>query len=221
MLCQLALIGSWLVFSPTVQGSTRAFHEYLAHQHAQETTTLPGLHEFIPAHVPTFTPEGAIRYWQTHDRSPYFRSPQFEVQLCEAVMERRDTNPANFDHYHPRLGRLLGNPQFFAYALHLYQTNPTRFTLYHHHWIPLIRGCALMMNMNTPPATGPLVISPGTSNVTPVPGEVSNGPGPTGSPPAGPEQNNSVPAPPGIVLMVIGAGYVATRLRRPRRQPAF
>jgi len=213
-----ALLGGWLIQSPSAQGSNRAFNDYLAHQHA-ETTTLPDLNGFIPTHVPVFTNEGAIRFWETNQESPILKNAAFEIQLCEAVTARRDLNPSNFDHYHPLLGRLLSNPQFFDYALHLYNTHPSRFVFYHHHVIPVIRGCAMMM-MNTPTTPTPTGVSPvviqapGSTTVTPVPAEISNSPGPIAGP-------SPVPGPPSIVLMIVGIGYLAARLRRPHIQPAL
>jgi hypothetical protein len=62
----------------------------------------------------------------------------------------------------------------------------------------------------TPPSTGVgsgEVTSPGGSTiVSPIPEGVTNGPPPVNLPEA-------VPAPPGIVLLLFGMSFVATRLR--------
>jgi len=219
------------VFSPPVQGNTIAFHKYLAQQHA-ETTALPRLHGRIPAHVPHFTNEGAIHFWAHTQHNAILRNSAFEIQLCQAVTAHRNLNPGRFDHYHPRMGHLLRDSQFFDYALHLYYTHPSRFVHYHHHLVPLIRGCAMLMNMTPPSATAPEVLqNPGSNNQGSVPGAISNGPGPVGPGPVGPGpvspgeislQNlppaapAAIPAPPSIVLMFFGISYVATRVRRAR-----
>src|SRR6185312_16007501 len=95
---------------PSAFGSSMAYHQYLAHQHT-ETLTLPKLYGHIPGHVPHFTNEGAIRFWEANQHSPILLNAGFQIQLCEAVVARRNLNPSNFDHYHPLLGRLLSDPQ--------------------------------------------------------------------------------------------------------------
>jgi hypothetical protein len=198
------------------RGASLGFQQYLKHEHP-EVLALPRLHEPAPSHVPHLTNEGLIRFWANNEFSPILRNAQIQMQLCEAVTEHRDLNPARFDHYHPTLGHLIRDPRFFAYALAHYNSHQARFTYYHHHLIPFIRGCAMMMMAPKPivPTAGPATIvppgsttvPPGSTTVSPVPGEISNGPG---TPPPGPV---SVPAPPSAVLLVLGMGYVALRRR--------
>jgi len=223
----MVLLGSATVLDHSTRGSTIDFHRYVAQNHAR-TTALPKLYGHIPANVRQFTDEGAIKFWAANQHNAILRNSAFEIQLCKAVTAHRNLNPARFDRYHPVIGRLLRDPQFFDYALHLYYTHPSRFVHYHHHLIPLIRGCAMMMNMTPSSGTGPEVIqAPGSNTVSPVPGEINNGPGPTpNGPTPTPGQFNFpptptpvipqvVPAPPSIVLMFFGLSYVASR-RRPR-----
>ena len=124
-----------------VRGSSVGFHEYLKHEHS-ETVILPKLYEPVPKHVPVMTDQALLRFWSTHQSSPIYRNAQIEIQLYEAVNDRRNLHPVRFDHYHPTLGHLLRNPEFCKYALHLYNTHTARFVHYHHRLIPILRGCA-------------------------------------------------------------------------------
>jgi hypothetical protein len=180
--------------------------------HAQQTSTsLPALHEPVPLHVPVLSNAALLKLWQTNQFSPIFRDPKIEMQLCTAVSAARSVNPTRFDRNHPILGHLIRDPNFFKTVLAAYNSNPARFTQFHHRLIPFIRGCALMTETpTTPPSTGVgsgEVTSPGGSTiVSPIPEGVTNGPPPVTLPEA-------VPAPPGIVLLLFGMSFVATRLR--------
>jgi hypothetical protein len=212
-----AILGGLLLVGLPARGASIGFQQYLKHEHP-EVVALPRLHEPAPSHVPHFTNEGLIRFWAKNEFSPIVRNEQIQMQLCVALTEHRNLNPTRFDHYHPTLGHLLRDPRFFAYALAHYNSHQARFTYYHHHLIPFIRGCALMMMAPKPtvPAAGPntVVQPPGSTTVSPVPGDISNGPG---TPPPGPV---SVPAPPSAVLMILGMGCLALRRRRRRGRVA-
>jgi hypothetical protein len=194
------------------QGSSVGFHHFQSHHHAQ-SFDLPRLFEPAPNHVPKFTNDGLVRFWQQNEFSPILRNASIQMQLCDAVTARRDLNPTRFDHNHPLIGRLLREPAFFQYALHLYNTHQARFTFYHHRLIPLLRGCAMMMK--PPTGTSPVTIGPppGSTTVNPVPEEINNGPG-TSPPPS--DVVEVIPAPPSLVLMAIGMGYVVKRFRKRR-----
>jgi hypothetical protein len=109
--------------------------------------------------VPELTNGQLIRLWENNQFSPILRDPNIEKQLCEAVMDRRDLNPERFDHYHPTLGKLISNPEFFQYALFLYNKDTARFVHYHHRLIPFIRGCFMMME-EKPPVTPEMPMPP-------------------------------------------------------------
>jgi hypothetical protein len=191
------VILAWASDVTQARGSSIGFHDFLKH-HEGQTFGLPRLHEPLPKHVPHLSNDAVIRLWENNQYSPILRDPGIEKQLCEAVNERRNLNPARFDHYHPTLGRLLSDPQFFQYALYLYNTHTARFVHYHHHLIPIIRGCELMMmkpgmgtggeEITVPPPAGEMIIPP----------------------PAGemivPPQGESIPTPPSVVLMALGIG---------------
>src|SRR5262249_13620483 len=116
-------------------------------------------------------------------------------------------------------GRLLSDPTFFRYAMYLYNHNTARFVHYHHSLIPIIRGCAMMMmTPTTPTGTAPqTLVTP--QSAPPPAGETIIGPPPViqtfGFPP-GPPINLTVPAPPSVVLLALGMGGLASRLRRRR-----
>jgi hypothetical protein len=189
LIFSMTLFLACAVDSTHVRASSIGFHNFLKH-HEGETFGLPRLYEPIPKHVPELTNQQVIRVWETNQYSPILRDAGIEKQLCEAVTERRDLNPTRFDHYHPTLGRLLSDPKFFQYALYLYNLDTRRFVHYHHHLIPIIRGCALMMMENH--GTSPAVIS----NPPPTPQQLI----------LVPPQGLSIPAPPSLVLMALGVG---------------
>lgn len=205
-----AALAAFVLLGPPALASSAGFREFLVHR-PPDSFALPALHGPIPGHVPTFTNEGAIRFWEAHPQSNVLRNAAFEVQLCEAVTAKRDLDAGRFDRNHPVLGHILRDPAFLQYALHLYRTNPARFVHYHHNLIAVIRGCALMMASK--PGTLPEVIpKPGTGSMNPLPEGVGNGPPPVT--PSGPQPSAAVPAPPGIVLLVLGLGYVVRQVRR-------
>jgi hypothetical protein len=139
--------------------------------------------------------------WENNQFSPIWRNAKIEIQLCEADEAHRNLNPTRFDRNHRLLGRLFRDPNFFSYALHLYNLDPGRFVHYHHHLIPVIRGCAMVMQMQ--PVHG--TTSPETLEVHPVPAAQN-----IISPPPAP---SAVPAPPSIILIALGMSYVAARAR--------
>jgi hypothetical protein len=204
-----AVLGAFLLLGSPAFGSSAGFQAYLAQRHPV-SFALPALHGHIPVHVPTFTNEGAIRFWENHPNSNVLRNAAFEVQICEAVTARRNLDAGRFDHAHPLLGHILRDPQFLQYALHLYRSHPSRFVHYHHHLIAVIRGCAMMMEKA---GTLPEVIqNPGTTPVNPVPENIGNGPVPVT--PAGPQPLVAVPVPHSLVLLAIGLGCMMMRIRR-------
>jgi hypothetical protein len=212
----MATLGGLVVYGPSTRGASVGIHGYQNHQ-SQQSSILPPLHETVPAHVPQFSNPGLVKFWMKHEFSPILRDPGIQMQLCTAVTQARDLNPVRFDKSHALLGHLLRDPGFLKTALDAYMSHPARFVHYHHHLIPLLRGCALMMaNQQNPPAVSPeLITAPGSATVNPVPEEINNGPGP--NPPSSPEEGPiSVPAPPSIVLMTMGLGYLARRLRSRR-----
>lgn len=176
---------------------------------ALQPAGLPPLHGHIPADVPEFTNRGLIRFWQSHEFSPILRNAAIEVQLCAAVTQARDANPGRFDANHPLIGRLLRDDSFFERALRLYVAHPARFVHFHHHIIPLLRGCALMRQAPpSPPAVSPGgVTGPGSSVGNPAPGEIGNGAGSSGP------GMVAVPAPSSILLMFFGMASVLARSR--------
>jgi hypothetical protein len=201
----LAILGGFAVTGSAARGSSIGFHEYLRHAHT-DAVVLPPIYQPAPHHVPTLSNAALLRLWETDQFSPIWRNSKIELQLYEAVAQHRNLNPTRFDSNHPLLGHLLRDPNFFAYALHLYNSHPGRFVHYHHHLIPVIRGCAMMMQMQPVP----VVTSPETIEAPPVPAPIE-----TGSPPP----QSTVPGPPGIVLIAIGMGCVAARARFRRRNP--
>jgi hypothetical protein len=204
LLFALAILGAFAIVGTPACGSSVGFHEFLKHAHP-EALVLPPLYQPAPDHVPTLSNAALLRFWETDQFSPIWRNSQVEMQLCEAVTEHRNLNPTRFDHNHPLLGHLLRDPNFFAYALQLYNSHPARFVHYHHHLIPVIRGCAMMMEMKPIP----VATSPETIHVPPVPAGETNVPPPAVS--------TTVPAPPSIVLIALGAVCVALRARLRRR----
>ncbi len=201
--CALLLLASIASFTPSAWGSPHGFREFIKHEQTQPLV-LPPLHEPIPAHVPVLSNAALIRLWQTNQFSPILRDPSIEKQLCEAVTEKRDLNPLRFDRNHPTLGRLLSDRTFFAYALHQYTTHPARFVHYHHHLIPIIRGCVLMQAAEGQVIQGP---GAGSPNIIPVPEGIQVGPTPT---PTTPQlETLSVPAPQGLLLLCLGLACIA------------
>lgn len=193
----LASLGGLTMVGPPAGAASIGFH-------ALQPAGLPPLHGHIPADVPEFTNRGLIRFWQAHEFSPILRNAAIEVQLCAAVTQARDANPGRFDANHPLIGRLLRDEGFFDRALRLYAAHPARFVRYHHHIIPLLRGCALMRQAPpSPPAVSPgEVTGPGASVGNPAPGEGSSGPG-----------SVAVPAPSSILLMFFGVASMVARSR--------
>lgn len=213
----LAITFGLAVCGPSVRGASLGIHHYQAHHlQAAQSSFLPDLHEPLPASVPSLSNGALLKLWQHNQFSPILRDPGIEKQLCAAVTEARNLNPTRFDQNHAVLGRLIRDPNYFNTVLNAYLTHTARFVHYHHHLIPFLRGCALMMQTPTgsnPQGTSPeQIVPPGTISPSPIPEGGNNGGGPT--PPVGP---SPVPAPPSIVLMVLGMGYVAVRSRIRRR----
>jgi hypothetical protein len=202
-------------------------HEFNAHHHqlhAEQSSGLPALHEPVPLHVPTLSDGALIRLWEHNQFSPILRDPGIEKQLFLAVSAERSLDPSRFDQLHPIIGHLISDPTYFNAVLQAYISHTARFVHYHHHLIPFLRGETLAMTPTT--TTTPSVpinqgvspeqiVPPSTTPVSPVPGGENNGSGPSTGPPTGPALP-SVPAPPSIVLMILGMGYVASRLRSRR-----
>jgi hypothetical protein len=194
---QMTMLGALIVgaLAEPVMGSSVGFQEYLKHEHNQ-SIVLPRLYEPQPSHVPVLSNQELIRLWETNQFSPILRNPQIEVQLYEAVSQRRSLNPVQFDRQHPTLGHLLRDPEFFKYAMSLYNLDTARFVHYHHHLIPVIRGYAMVM------ATAPEAFAgtaPSPPPVLPPQAEII----------FPPPQTLTVPEPASVVSMTAGIGCVA------------
>jgi len=193
----LAILGGLLLLSAPVRGASVGFKEWSKHEHPT-TFDLPRIYQPVPLHVPHLSDQRLIRLWMNDQFSPIFRNARIEIQLGEAVLARRALNPERFDHEHPTLARLLLDENYFEYALSLYRSHPGRFVHYHHPLVAVIRGWAMMRQMELS----------GTTLVNPAPQGLNNVP------------PGAVPAPPSIVLLVVGLGYVARRLRTAGILPA-
>jgi len=193
-----------VMFGHSVRGASIGLQESEA-QHLLQAADLPRLYGNAPAQVPHFSNPGLIKFWLNHEFSPILRDPAIQMQLCAAVSQARDLAPERFDRNHPILGRLFRDSSFFSFVLHAYNSHPSRFVFYHHHLIPLLRGCELMkVPPVTPPAVSPgQITGPGSSSMSPVPEGISNN---------GP-QVVAVPAPASLILMLFGMGFVAARSR--------
>jgi PEP-CTERM motif len=186
------------------KGSSVGFHEFLKHPHS-ETIVLPKLYEPVPAHVPQLSNHALVKLWETNQFSPILRNAAIEKQLYEAVSDMRNVHTERFDSAHPTLGHMFRDPQFFLYALHLYNLDPARFVHYHHALIPVIRGYAMEL-MQKPPTSG--VAPEQLVGPPPIPEGGTNGP---------PPQPLTIPEPSSLVMMALGLGYVATRIYKRRR----
>jgi hypothetical protein len=209
----LTIVGGLALFGgPPVRGSSLGIGQFQAQQvDAQQASTLPALHEPVPLHVPVLSNSALLRLWKNNGSSPILRDAGIQMQLCAAVSAARSVNPTRFDRTQPIVGRLISDTNYFNKVLAAYISNPARFTRFHHHLVPFLRGCALMTETPTTPPVpgtnpGPVEIPGGGSVVSPVPGGISEGPGPIQSPAV-------VPAPSSLVLLIIGMSFVAARLR--------
>lgn len=153
---------------------------------------LPLLHRPPPVDVPTLGDPAVLSLWKHHEYSPLLRDPGIEAQLARAVIDRRAEDPERFDRGHPTIGKLIRNPDYLDRVLARYEAHPARFTYYHHHLVPLLRGLSLV--------EGEQITAP------PVPGVP---PGPEAPP--GSELAQAVPGPPGLVLMGLGLVGVVAR----------
>jgi hypothetical protein len=210
----LAIVGGLAAPVHPARGASIGAKGHHDHPDLQaQDVILPPLHEHVPTNVPSLSNQSLIKLWERNQFSPILRNSSIQMQLCAAVTAQHDLNPAKYDRLHPIVGRLIDNPNYFNKLLAAYLAHPARFTLNHHRLVPLIRGCALMMNQ--PPVTSPS--SPGTSEVGGI--SVSGNTSPPTPPPDSGAQVLSVPGPPSLVLMVLGMSYVASRIRG-RRSPA-
>jgi hypothetical protein len=199
-----------IVLSPVAQGGTLGFKEWQKHEHPVRFE-LPRIHEPVPSHVPQLTNDEVLRLFHENRNMLMFRTNQIELQLGEALIAQRNIDPTQWDHRHPGLAKLVHNPELLQYAVWLYNTHQARFTHYHHPLIPVMRGWAMMMHTKKHPV--PVTVSPppirevgsSTTMANPVPQPITivNIP-------------QAVPAPPSVVLMVVGVGYVVRRWRRAR-----
>src|SRR4051794_6245571 len=154
----VATLGGLLISAPPARCASVGLHQMAAHG-VHESAVLPPLYGHVPAHVPQFTNHSLVNFWLKNEFSPVLRDPAIQMQLCMAVSQVRDVNPTRFDRNHPILGRLFRDPAFFNKVLDAYISHPTRFVSYHHHLIPLLRGCARMVENPVPPP----VMTPGGS----------------------------------------------------------
>lgn len=155
---------------------------------------LPPLQRPAPVDVPTLGDPAVLSLWRHHESSPLLRDPGIEAQLARAVIALRAEDPDRFDRGHPTIGKLIRNPAYLDRILAAYESHPARFTSYHHHLVPLLRGLSLV--------EGEQITAPPVPEVPPGPG-AQPGPGPA----------PAVPGPPGLVLMGLGlVGVVARAL---------
>ena len=223
---RLTILGGFAVLVGPVQGASHGVHALHAQQlHSSQTSDLPTLHEPAPSHVPTLSNTALIHLWEKNQYSPILRDPGIERQLSIAVSAARDINPTRFDLNHPLLGHMLRDTNFFNSVLNAYMTNPARFTLYHHRFIPLLRGYAMNMviptvptpQLPTPEVSPGQISNPGSTTVTSVPEGINNGTGPS----TGATQiiaPAAVPEPSGIILLFLGISFVAIRYQIHRRR---
>jgi len=217
----LTIAGGLAAFGPSVRGSSVGVREHHAHQLqvnqslVHSLVTLPSFSQPVPLHVPALSNSALLRLWEHHPGSAILRDPGIEKQLCMAVSATRDVNPTRFDHFHPVLGHLIRDTNYFNFVLGAYLSHPSRFTVYHPLLVPFIRGCALMTETpTTPPATGTgQTETPGSSTTTPIAEGISQGPTPPPEGTGGVTTPQAVPAPPSFVLLLFGMSIVATRLR--------
>lgn len=148
---------------------------------------LPPLHGKVPAHVPDLAGPALVRYWERHEFAAALRDPGLEVRLAGALTAARDRDPARFDRLRPVVGHLLRDPAYLERALHAYVSHPARFTHYHHHLIPVLRGLALDTS--------------DTSGELPAPGPLPVG---LPAPPVEVPGADATPDPPGLVLFGLG-----------------
>jgi hypothetical protein len=217
----LTILGALTVLGPTVRAASIGVHSFHSHHHnihASQSSLLPVLHEPVPSNVPSLSNSALIRLWEHNQFSPILRDPGIEKQLFAAVSAERSLNPSRFDRLHPVVGHLIRDPAYFNAVLNAYLTHTARFVRYHHQLLPFLRGGAMTM-ISPPPISTPIVqgtspeqiVAPGMPRVNPIPEGINNGPGPTT--PTTPTGPSSVPAPPSIVLMILGMSYVASRIR--------
>jgi hypothetical protein len=186
----LAILVGFCVVVPPARGRSIGFREFLKH-HQSDPIALPPLYSPAPMHVPHITDKALIRLWEPNDYVPILKNAMLEMQLAQAVIDQRNLNPTRFDHFHPGLGLLIRDPNFFKYVLHLYGTHTARFVHYHHRLIPFIRGYAMLLMMPKSPQVGNEMLE-----IPPPPSGVSS----------------SIPAPPSIVLLVLGLSGVCARI---------
>jgi hypothetical protein len=213
---RLACLGGLIIFSPSTQGGSIGFKglaavehhratQWLEHEHSA-TLDLPRIHEFTPSHVPQLTNEQVLRLFEKDRNLLMFRNNQIELQLGQAMLAQRNLDPTKWDRHHPGLAQLARDPALLQYAIWLYETHQARFTHYHHWLIPVLRGWAMMMKMKQPATTTPPGVGSISTSQNPVPEQITT----TNTP-------GAVPAPPSVVLLVLGMGYVGRRLRMARR----
>lgn len=182
---------------------------------------LPALHRPVPRHVPALTDAALIKLYRRDQFSPILRDPGIEKQLAAALTIARAADPARFDRREPRLGHLLRDPAYLQSVLAAYLSHPARFTLYHHRLVPFLRGAAMLGAAagETPsPMAGPVPGPPvAPIPVAPIPVGVSDVGTGTPAGPAGGPGTQAVPAPPSVVLLLLGAAGVAARRLGVRR----
>jgi len=195
---------------------------------------LPALHEPAPLHVPVLSNAALIKLANRNQFSPILRDPGIEKQLATALTAARNANPTRFDRQNPLLGRLIRDPNYLRTVLAAYNSNPARFTKFHHYLLPFLRGAAMMTETPTsPPPSGtgseqttppgstvvspvPQGISGGETPGVPTPGQFSGGETPGFPKPAqfsGGETPQVIPEPSSFVLFFLGVGFVVARLR--------
>jgi len=191
-----------------------AFHKQ---QHAHQALAgLPSLHEPAPLHVPVLSNAALIKLAHRNQFSPILRDPGIEKQLTAALTAARNVNPTRFDRQNPLLGRLIRDPNYLQSVLAAYNSNPARFTKFHHYLLPFLRGAAMLTQTpTTPPPSGTgseQTTPPGSTTISPIPEGISGG-GISNTPSENPPGPQVVPAPPSFVLLFFGLSFVAARLR--------
>lgn len=168
------------------------------------------------AHVPQFSNQGLIKFWEHNEFSHVLRDPAIQLQLTQAVIAERGMDPAKFDHQHPVLGHLIRNPDYLMSVLKSQVAHPRNFAHYHHHLLPFLFGYErlLQQELDKQKSTPvPPLFTPCDSSPAPTPETI------TKDPVTHPDQTNpnAVPEPSGIVLAGIALAVVGTGLLVRRR----
>jgi hypothetical protein len=202
-----AILGGFAVLGAPVQGAHQGIHAYQAHEQQQAAHPL---HARAAESAPQISDSALINLWTHNQFAPILRNPATQLQLYEAVVAERTQDPAKFDHQNPVLGHLIRDPDYLQSVLKEQVAHPRRFAHYHHQLLPFLFGYERFVSLPRASSGSTGVPEPGTTSSNPVPEGLNNVSGP--SPPPSETPPVSIPEPPGIVLLVIGMGYLAARM---------